>query len=172
MLGRSSASKALVKGVLGRFPAQPDAEVLTNVLRLPGSQPRRIAIIVADRAKLGVNESRRGVHGGFHTMSLLPVRSRPTRRREDIAVLFYSIVSSVPNSRAGRPRFWQALLRWLALRGPNWTGVVLVHDPHDVLVLGAVAVFLMFTVWHVPDVGEQAASPFLRYGDSAEFIRL
>ena len=30
----------------------------------------------------------------------------------------------------------------------------------------------MFTVWHVPDVGEQAASPFFGYGDSAEFIRL
>ena len=30
----------------------------------------------------------------------------------------------------------------------------------------------MFTVWHVPDVGEQAAFAFLRYGDSAEFVRL
>ena len=51
MLGRSSASKALVKGVLGRFPAKPDAEVLTDVLRLPGSQPRRITMIVTDWAQ-------------------------------------------------------------------------------------------------------------------------
>ena len=42
----------------------------------------------------------------------------------------------------------------------------------DGVLVGAVAVFLMFTVWHVVDVGEQAASAFLRYGDSAEFIWL